>query len=249
MAVNLMRLDKFISGLTGMSRKDVKAALSRGRVSVDGKPARDPASQVDERSACVTLDGRALIFRKHRHIMLNKPAGVLTATEDKRQRTVMDILPEELLARDLTPIGRLDKDTTGLLLLTTDGQLAHRLISPRHHVEKEYLARVDGELDASDIEAFAQGMQLSDFTAMPAQLQIVEPSLARVVLQEGKYHQVKRMLASRGKPVLELERVRMGAIELDRSLSRGDARALSDGEIAELYRSAGLEDEDNSGGA
>ena len=137
MAVNLMRLDKFISGLTGMSRKDVKAALSRGRVSVDGKPARDPASQVDERSARVTLDGRALIFRKHRHIMLNKPAGVLTATEDKRQRTVMDILPEELLARDLTPIGRLDKDTTGLLLLTTDGQLAHRLISPRHHVEKE----------------------------------------------------------------------------------------------------------------
>ena len=147
-----MRLDKYISTLTDLSRKDVKAALKYGRISVDGVPARDPAMQVDERTATVTLDGATLMFKRHTHIMMNKPAGVLTATEDRAQKTVLDILPDSLRPRDLGPIGRLDKDTTGLLLLSTDGQLAHRLISPRHHVDKEYMARVDGVLDESEIE-------------------------------------------------------------------------------------------------
>lgn len=238
-----MRLDKYISTLTDLSRKDVKAALKYGRVSVDGVPARDPAMQVDERTATVTLDGAALMFKRHTHIMMNKPAGVLTATEDRAQKTVLDILPDSLRPRDLGPIGRLDKDTTGLLLLSTDGQLAHRLISPRHHVDKEYLARVDGVLDESDIEAFKAGIELSDFTALPAGLEIVEPSLARVILREGKYHQVKRMLASRGKPVLELKRVRMGAITLDETLAPGQARELTPDEARKLYRCAGMEED------
>lgn len=237
-----MRLDKYISSLTGMSRKDVKAALSRGRISVDDMPARDPAMQLNERSARVKLDGSVLTFKRHTHIMMNKPAGVLTATEDRAQKTVLDILPDDMRVRDLGPIGRLDKDTTGLLLLSTDGQLAHRLISPRHHVDKEYIARVDGALDASDISAFADGIELADFTALPAELEIIEPSLARVILREGKYHQVKRMLASRGKPVIELKRVRMGAITLDTSLAPGQARELTPDEARELYRCAGMEE-------
>ena len=236
-----MRLDKYIAAAAGMSRSDVKAALSRGRVCVNGAPARDPALKIDEQAARVTLDGRELCFSLHTHVMLNKPAGVLTATEDRAQPTVMDLLPEELRPRGLTPIGRLDKDTTGLLLLSTDGQLAHRLISPRHHVDKEYLARVEGVLDADDVAAFAAGMELSDFTALPAALEIVQENLARVTLREGKYHQVKRMLAARGKPVLELRRVRMGAIALDESLAPGQARRLTAEEVAELYRCAGME--------
>ena len=156
-----MRLDKYISTLTDLSRKDVKAALKYGRISVDGVPARDPAMQVDERTATVTLDGAALMFKRHTHIMMNKPAGVLTATEDRAQKTVLDILPDSLRPRDLGPIGRLDKDTTGLLLLSTDGQLAHRLISPRHHVDKEYLARVDGFTSI-----FARYHEKSSFTVM-----------------------------------------------------------------------------------
>lgn len=239
-----MRLDRYISAITGLSRRDVKAALARGRVRVDGASVHDAAQQLDEHSARVELDGRLLEYRRHMHVMLNKPAGVLTATEDRTQPTVLDLLPEQLRVRGITPVGRLDKDTTGLLLLTTDGQLAHRLISPRHHVDKVYMARVDGALDESDVRAFAQGMVLSDFTALPAELAIVRPDLARVTLGEGKYHQVKRMFAARGKPVLELKRVRMGAIALDERLAPGESRELSADERRELYRCAGMDEAD-----
>lgn len=239
-----MRLDKYVAALSGLSRSDVKAAIARGRVRVDGAPARDAARQIDERGARVELDGRLLVYKRHTHVMMHKPAGVLTATEDRAQPTVLDLLPEPLRARGMAPVGRLDKDTTGLLLLTTDGQLAHRLISPRHHVEKEYLARVAGALDEADVRAFEQGMQLSDFTALPAVLAIERPDLARVTLGEGKYHQVKRMFAARGKPVLELRRVRMGAIALDEELAPGESRELSAQERRELYRCAGMDDAD-----
>lgn len=236
-----MRLDRYISSITGLSRRDVKAALSQGRVRVDDQPARDPARQLAEASARVELDGRLLEYRRHRHIMLNKPAGVLTATEDRAQPTVLDLIPEPLRARGLNPVGRLDKDVTGLLLLTTDGQLAHRLISPRHHVDKVYLARVDGALDEADAHAFERGMELGDFTALPARLEILERDLARVTLGEGKYHQVKRMFASRAKPVVELRRVRMGAIALDERLEPGQCRELSADERRAIYRCAGMD--------
>ena len=238
-----MRLDRFIAGLTELSRKDVKAALSKGRVTVNGIPERDSARNIDEHADTVTLDLRPLAYKKHIHIMMNKPAGILTATEDRHEKTVFDLLPPQLQSKGLTPIGRLDKDTTGLLLLTTDGQLAHRLISPRHHVDKEYIATTDGTPDSADIAAFAQGIALTDFTAMPAVLEVIGENQVRVVLHEGKYHQVKRMLASRGKPVTALTRVRMGSIKLDKTLDAGAWRELSAEEISALYGSAGTEED------
>ena len=235
-----MRLDKYISAQTDMTRSEARAAINGGRVTVNGAPATDPARHLDESADTATLDGRPLRFETQVHLMLNKPAGVVTATRDPRARTVLDLLPGDLAHWPVTPVGRLDRDTTGLLILTTDGQLAHRLISPRHHVEKEYIARVDGTLDSADVAAFAAGMELSDFTALPARLEIIAPDTARAILTEGKYHQVKRMFAARGKPVLELRRVRMGDILLDPELPPGGVRRLTDAEAATLYRAAGL---------
>ena len=167
--------------------------------------------------------------------MLNKPAGDLTATEDRRQETVLDLLPPELRRRALSPVGRLDKDTEGLLLLTNDGQLAHRLLSPKSHVDKVYYARVDGALEPGDIAAFAAGMTLGDgLECLPAGLEILSPTEALVTLREGKFHQVKRMLAARGKPVLYLKRLSMGRLRLDPALAPGAWRMLTEEERSAL---------------
>ena len=241
-----MRLDKYIAAAAGISRSDVKAALGRGRVCVNGAPARDPALKIDEQAARVTLDGRELCFSLHTHVMLNKPAGVLTATEDRAQPTVMDLLPEELRPRGLTPIGRLDKDTTGLLLLSTDGQLAHRLISPRWEQDKIYVARVEGRLTESDAARMAAGIALKDFTCAPAKLEILEAgedeSLCEVTVHEGKYHQVKRMLGALGHPVTALHRRSIAGIELDSALGAGQWRELTEAEKAHLYSVTDLEE-------
>ena len=241
-----MRLDKYVSTLTGMSRKDVKAALSRGRISVDGVPARDSAMQLDEHTARITLDGNELTFKRHTHIMMNKPAGVLTATEDRSQKTVLDILPNDLRVRNLGPIGRLDKDTTGLMLLTTDGQLAHRLISPRWEQDKIYVAHVEGQLTDADVTRMAEGIALKDFTCAPAKLEIIragdEESLCEVTVHEGKYHQVKRMLGALGHPVTALHRRSIAGIELDAALAEGQWRELTDAEKAHLYNVTDLEE-------
>ena len=229
-----MRLDKFLSA-QGLSRKQARAAIASGQVSVNGEVQGDPGFILDPISAQVLFQGRALGYRRHMHLMLHKPAGLLTATTDARQKTVMDLLPEELKRRALGPVGRLDKDVTGLLLLTDDGQLAHRLISPKWTVEKVYLARVEGALDASDIQAFQAGIALSDFTARPARLEILEPDLGRLTLTEGKFHQVKRMFAARGKPVLRLHRESVGGVSLDPALECGKFRPLTAEEEGALY--------------
>lgn len=229
-----MRLDKFLSA-QGLSRKQARAAIASGQVSVNGEVQGDPGFILDPISAQVLFQGRALGYRRHMHLMLHKPAGLLTATTDARQKTVMDLLPEELKRRALGPVGRLDKDVTGLLLLTDDGQLAHRLISPKWTVEKVYLARVEGALDASDIQAFQAGIALSDFTARPARLEILEPDLGRLTLTEGKFHQVKRMFAARGKPVLRLHRESVGGVSLDPALECGKFRPLTAEEEIALY--------------
>ena len=180
-----------------------------------------------------TVDGQAVAWAEHRYLMLWKPAGVLTATEDRRQKTVLDLLPA--MYGDLFPVGRLDKDTEGLLLLTDDGALAHRLLSPRHHVDKVYLAEVDGDVDAADVEAFGAGMVLEDGTrCLSAGLERLGPGLCRVTLREGKFHQVKRMLAQRGKPVLRLKRISMGPLQLDPGLAPGEFRPLTEQELLEL---------------
>lgn len=229
-----MRLDKFLSA-QGLSRKQARAAIASGQVLVNGEVQGDPGFILDPISAQVLFQGRALGYRRHMHLMLHKPAGLLTATTDARQKTVMDLLPEELKRRALGPVGRLDKDVTGLLLLTDDGQLAHRLISPKWTVEKVYLARVEGALDTTDIQAFQAGIALSDFTARPARLEILEPDLGRLTLTEGKFHQVKRMFAARGKPVLRLHRESVGGVSLDPALECGKFRPLTAEEEGALY--------------
>ena len=229
------RLDKIISATGKKSRREVREMVRQGRVLVDGKPAPAADMKVDPQTAVILLDGEPLGYEKFTYVMLHKPAGVLTATEDRRQETVLDLLPPELRRRALSPVGRLDKDTEGLLLLTNDGQLAHRLLSPKSHVDKGYYARVDGALEPGDIAAFAAGMTLGDGReCLPAGLEILSPTEALVTLREGKFHQVKRMLAARGKPVLYLKRLSMGRLRLDPALAPGAWRMLTEEERSAL---------------
>ena len=185
------------------------------------------------------VNGERLIWRQHTWVMLNKPAGYLSATEDGRGTTVLDLLPQELQRQGLFPVGRLDKDTEGLLLLTNEGGLAHDLLSPRHHVDKVYYARVDGQLTEEDCKAFEAGMSLDDgLVCQPAGLEILtagEVSEAHVTLREGKFHQVKRMLASRGAPVEYLKRLSVGGLELDPNLEIGEYRELLPEEIEKIF--------------
>ena len=229
------RLDKIIASTGRFSRREVKNLARQGRVLVDGVPARSAEEKADPETARITVNGETLTYRRYTWVMLNKPAGYLSATEDGRGATVLDLLPQDLRRQGLFPVDRLDKDTEGLLLLTNEGGLAHDLLSPRHHVDKVYYARVAGRLTEEDCRAFAQGITLEDGLAcMPAGLEILsagQESEAHVTLREGKFHQVKRMLASRGKPVTYLERVRMGNLTLDESLPRGKYRFLTPEEV------------------
>ena len=197
------RLDKIIAAGGRYSRREVRQLIRQGRVLVDGVPARAPEDKVDPESAEILVNGERLCYRRFTWLMLHKPAGVLSATEDGRGETVLDLLAPELRRQGLFPVGRLDKDTEGLLLLTNEGGLAHDLLSPRHHVDKVYYARTDGTLDEEDSRAFAAGMTLGDgLVCQPAGLEVLSAgpagSEALVTLREGKFHQVKRMLAARG---------------------------------------------------
>ena len=234
-----MRLDKLLSNLGAASRTGCRELLRKGRVTVNGVIARDGAVSVPE-GADVALDGQPLDTSLARHLMLHKPAGVLTAREDGRQETVMDLLPPAYAALGCMPVGRLDKDTTGLLLLTTDGELGHRLIAPNRHVDKVYRATVEGTLSDADVAAFAAGIPLRDFTALPARLEIVSPDTGLLTVREGKYHQVKRMFGARGKPVQALHRLSFGPLRLDDDLAPGEYRELTEEEIAALYAAAGM---------
>ena len=236
-----MRLDKAVA-LTGLTRSEARRAIAAGRVQVDGQVARDAGMPVDP--ARVRLDGAEPVPSGEAYIMVHKPAGVLTATEDRRLPTVVDLLPEPLRRRGLGPVGRLDRDVTGLVLLTTDGQLAHRLISPRRKAEKQYRAVCEGRLTGTDVAAFADGLALSDFTAKPAQLVILqageERSVADVILTEGKFHQVKRMFAAVGHPLVSLSRLRIGTLALDPELAPGEWRELRGDEIEALKAICGM---------
>ena len=231
------RLDKLLAGTGKWSRREVKALVRQGLVRVDGRLAASAEDKLDPAAAIITVGGETISLCRFTYVMLHKPAGVLTATEDRKQPTVLDLLPPELRRIGLAPVGRLDKDTEGLLLLTNDGELAHRLLSPKYHVEKRYFARVDGELSAADAEAFARGMTLGDgLECLPAGLEVLPDRVCIVTLREGKFHQVKRMLAARGAPVLYLKRLSMGPLTLDDSLAAGAYRLLRAEEISALYR-------------
>lgn len=230
------RLDKILASTGKWSRREARELARRGLVLADGAAVRSVEQKFDPETAEITVEGQPLRYRRYTWIMLNKPAGVLSATEDGRGKTVLDLLPREL--QRLFPVGRLDKDTEGLLLLTDEGALAHALLSPKRHVDKVYYARTEGRLTEADCRAFAEGLSLGDgLQCRPAGLEILsagDESEALVTLQEGKFHQVKRMLAARGNPVLYLERVRMGNLPLDRSLPRGSFRFLTEDEIQGL---------------
>lgn len=235
------RLNKLLAGTGKWSRREVKALVRQGLVRVDGRLAASAEDKLDPAAAIITVAGETIALHRFTYVMLHKPAGVLTATEDRKQPTVLDLLPPELRRIGLAPVGRLDKDTEGLLLLTNDGELAHRLLSPKYHVDKRYLARVDGELSAADMEAFARGMTLGDgLECLPAGLEVLPDRVCIVTLREGKFHQVKRMLAARGAPVLYLKRLSMGPLTLDDSLAAGAYRLLRAEEILALYRACGL---------
>lgn len=230
------RLDKLLANTGRWSRKEARELVKRGRVTVDGAVAR-AADEKYPPEAVIAVDGERLVHSKGTYLMLHKPAGVLSATEDKRQKTVLDLLPPHLQRLGLFPVGRLDKDTEGLLLLTDDGPLAHELLSPKKHVDKVYFVRVDGRLDEADTAAFAAGMVLGDgLVCQSAGLKVLdEPDTALVTLREGKFHQIKRMLAARGKPVRYLKRLSMGGLTLDPALGPGEWRYLKEREIDLLW--------------
>ena len=241
----MMRLDRWLVTLGVGSRSEVQRMLRRGAVTVNGLPVIDPAFSCDPDACALTLHGAPVDGRLVRHVMLHKPAGMLTAARDKKQPTVMDLLPPVYAAIGCMPVGRLDKDTTGLLLLTCDGEMNHRLLAPGRHVDKTYLAEVDGPLTEAEVRAFAQGLTLSDFTAAPAQLEILfsgESSLARVTVHEGKFHQVKRMFSAVGREVTQLHRERFGSLRLDEALAPGAWRELTEEELRALRQDAQMEE-------
>ena len=227
----MVRLDKLLCDTANVSRQEARALIRAGRVAVDGTVVKQPETKVEQTAQTVSLDGTPLAWAAERYYMLHKPAGVVTATEDREQRTVLELF-DPALRRNLAPAGRLDKDTTGLLLLSTDGDWIHRIISPKHAVEKSYLAEVDGLLTPADVSALAEGVTLRDGTrCLPAKLELLGERRCRVTVTEGKYHLVRRLLASRGAPVTALHRERIGALTLDNSLAPGCFRALTEAEI------------------
>ena len=229
-----MRLDKYLSEASPHSRKDVLRLVKRKAITVNGAVAGSADMKVDEKNDTVCVNGTAVLYRKYIYLMLNKPQGYLSATEDDRDPVVLDLVPEELKHFAPFPVGRLDKDTEGLLLLTNDGKFDHELMSPRKNLSKRYYAELDAPAVKEDIEAFASGMQFKEFTAKPARLEIVadDPTKVYVEIAEGKYHQVKRMCERVGKNVLFLKRVAIGDLQLDDTLECGKIRELTPEELA-----------------
>ena len=224
----MKRLDKILSDAGVDGRRALKDLIKSGRVAVNGMPAKKADEKFDETSVTITVDGEEIDLHTMVYYMLYKPDGVVSATDDSQEKTVLDLLPEQICRKGVFPVGRLDKDTTGILLLTNDGDYAHKIISPKSHVEKRYMAVTDGIADQSDVAAFASGIELRDGTkCLPAKLEITGTEICYVTVEEGKYHQVKRMLASRQKPVERLHRCSIGGLLLDEKLAPGEYRALT----------------------
>ncbi|PKM71941.1 MAG: 16S rRNA pseudouridine(516) synthase [Firmicutes bacterium HGW-Firmicutes-16] len=231
--MSLTRLDKIISDSGFATRSEARIFIAASRVRIDREVVLDAALKVDLERVEVSLDGKA-ISSGFRYFMLNKPEGILSATEDRDQKTVLDLLPHEFAKLGLFPVGRLDKDTTGLLILTNDGDFGHFVTSPKHHIKKLYEFSVEGLLENDDIKAFESGIVLQDGTiCLPAVLEIDERDFSHgfVTIYEGKYHQVKRMLASRGKYVRMLKRIAIGSLSLDASLHEGEYKELTENDL------------------
>lgn len=233
-----MRLDKFLTEVGLGSRKEVKQLIKKGQITVNDKIEKTDKRQIDPEKDSVEFLGETLHYQEFYYYLLNKPAGVVSATEDKQDRTVMDLFTGADYRSDLFPVGRLDKDTEGFLLITNDGKLAHALLSPKKHVEKEYYAEVNGVMTAEDQQRFIEGIHLDGELTLPAELLIDEvtetQSKVRIILHEGKFHQVKRMVKACGKEVTYLKRIRMGELVLPQTLEKGAYRPLTVEESAIL---------------
>lgn len=240
------RLDKVLSNLGYGSRKEIKSMVKDGIVKIDGKVVKDSALSIDPEKNEIYIGDEKVLYRKFIYLMMNKPAGVVSATFDNYDKTVIDLLDVEHAVFEPFPVGRLDKDTVGFLLLTNDGELNHRLISPKWHVDKLYYARIDKPVGEEDVKAFKEGITLDDgYKCLPAGLEIInsgqDGTEVHVTLQEGKFHQVKRMFESLGKKVVYLKRAAFGPLTLDESLEEGEYRELSEEELNKLKTEAGLE--------
>lgn len=229
----LLRLDKYLADAGVGTRSQVKQMIRKGQIAINGEPVKKPDQKVDGEKDKIEVMGKEIRYQKYRYLLLHKPSGYVSATEDKKEQTVLSLLPEEL-RKDLFPVGRLDKDTEGLLLLTNDGALAHRLLSPKKHVNKTYYALVQGRVTDEDQAAFLQGVDIGDEKdTLPAQLEILEAaeeSRILLTIQEGRFHQVKRMFEARGKKVVYLKRISMGPLALEEGLKPGDYRELTEEE-------------------
>lgn len=233
----MIRLDKYLADMGMGTRSELKKMIRSGRVQIDGVPVKKPEEKVDIESQTVTLDGKNVAYQTMEYYMLHKPSGVVSATKDKKEKTVLDLI-EGQKRKDLFPVGRLDKDTEGLLLITNDGTLAHRLLAPGKHVDKVYYAKIDGKVTKEDVIRFSEGVDIGDEDlTLPAKLEILtsaEESQILLTIQEGRFHQVKRMFESVGKKVTYLKRMSMGSLILDENLKKGEYRPLTKEEIEKL---------------
>lgn len=236
--MELQRLDKFIATQKNITRKEARNLISHGKVKVNGQNIGNADKKIDPKTDKVYLNGEQIGYKKYMYIMLNKPRGVLSATSDKSRKTVVDLVPDGLKRKDLFPVGRLDKDTTGLLIITDDGEFAHRVISPKSGTEKVYVATLDKEILGQHIIAFKNGVTLADGTpCLPAKLERDKQfkNIATVTVLEGKYHQIKRMFGVIGLGVNELHRKSIGGVQLDPTLKEGECRLFTDDEISKIY--------------
>lgn len=230
-----MRLDKYITACTAWARSEAKKLIKSGAVTVNGEVCKNADTKITETDT-VTLQGAPLVYREFVYLMLNKPAGFVSATEDRQYKVVTDLVPPEYAHYNVFPVGRLDIDTEGLLILTNDGALAHELTSPKKNVYKRYFARLDSPAEESDIDAFARGMEFKDFTAKPAHLEITaNPCEVYIEIAEGKFHQVKRMCERVGKTVTYLKRTAIGSLVLDETLQSGEVKELTDEDIKKAF--------------
>ncbi len=233
----MIRLDKYLADASGITRSEAGREIRSGSVTVNAAVVRRPEQKIDEAADSVCRNGIPCIYRRFLYYLLDKPTGLITASVDKRQETVLDLFPPEIRRKGIAPVGRLDKDTSGLLLLTNDGEFAHRVISPKYGVQKVYRATVNGSLSREDQERFRKGLILADGTeCLPAVLEILGTSECLVTVQEGKYHQVRRMLAAVGKPVLTLRRISVGPLQIESGPGEGKFRELTEKELCIMFK-------------
>ena len=234
------RIDKIISSQTYYTRKEIKKLISQGMIFVNGEQVKKAESKYDETNIIVKINGKEIEIKKHIYLLLNKPKGYISSTENTSEKTVLDLVPEKYKNRNLFPAGRLDKDTTGLMLITDDGEFSHNILSPRKHVKKEYEVTLDIPVDENMVDGFKEGVKLNDGECKEADLEITGEYTAKVTITEGRYHQIKRMFGCYGAKVIELNRICMGNLYLPKDLKLGQAREASESEL-ELIQQRSLD--------